>query len=134
MLWPAVAPRSAPRRSAAVDTPLGSWSMMVVQIEKPANMTLAVWFTELRSWFDENNCQPTSFFPSGRVIDKLLFHATFAQNTQARWFASQFTRYAPVIRRAASRERGEILLDENWGGAISDERGASLRLAETEAA
>jgi hypothetical protein len=32
-----------------VDTPLGSRSMMVVQIEKPATMTLAAWFTELRS-------------------------------------------------------------------------------------
>jgi hypothetical protein len=31
--------------------------MMVVQIEKPENITLALWFTELRSWFDDNNCQ-----------------------------------------------------------------------------
>ena len=28
--------------------------MMVVQIEKPGNMSLANWFSELRSWFDQN--------------------------------------------------------------------------------
>jgi len=84
--------------------------MMVVQIEKPTNMTLGAWFTELRSWFDKNNCQPTSFFPSGRVIDKLVFSITFAEKTQARLFASQFTRYAPATRRATSSEEGEILL------------------------
>ena len=35
--------------------------MMVVQIEKPGNITLATWFAERRSWFDQNNCQPTLF-------------------------------------------------------------------------
>jgi hypothetical protein len=96
--------------------------MMVVQIEKPANVALAAWFTELRTWFDKNNCQPTSFFPSGRVIDKLIFNATFVENTQARLFASTFPMYAPAIRRPNSSERSQILLDENWGGSISDER------------
>jgi hypothetical protein len=83
--------------------------MMVVEIEKPANMALAEWFNELRSWFDEHNCEPTSFLPSGRVIDKVVFDATFAQNTQALLFASKFARYAPAIRRATSSELGEIL-------------------------
>jgi hypothetical protein len=108
--------------------------MMVVQIEKPANMTLAVWFTELRSWFDENNCQPTSFFPSGRVIDKLLFDVTFTQNTQARLFASKFGRYAPAIRQATASERCEILLEENSGGTpvIGLERGTPTPLQKVE--
>jgi hypothetical protein len=86
--------------------------MMVVEIEKPAKMTLAVWFNELRSWFDENSCQPTSFLPSERVIDKVVFDATFAQNTQALLFASKFARYAPAILRATSSELSEILPDE----------------------
>jgi hypothetical protein len=96
--------------------------MMVVQIEKPANMTLAEWFTELRSWFDINNCQPASFLPNEGVIDKVAFNVTFSENTQARLFASKFTIYAPSIRRAISSERGEILLNEHWGKPISDER------------
>ena len=95
--------------------------MMVVQIEKPANMTLAEWFTELRSWFDENNCQPSSFLPAGRVIEKLLFNATFLENDQARLFASNFSRYSPTIRRATSSEQREIFLNENGGGPISGE-------------
>jgi len=91
---------------------------MVVEIEKPTNMTLAEWFNELRSWFDEHNCQPTSFLPSGRVIDKVVFDATFAQNTQAQalLFASKFARYAPAMRRATSSELGEILPD---GGSLA---------------
>src|SRR5438132_7709883 len=96
--------------------------MMVVQIEKPANMTLAGWFTELRSWFDQNKCQPASFLPDEGVIDRVTFNVTFGKNTQARLFASKFPMYAPSIRRAISSERGEILLDENWGKPISDER------------
>jgi hypothetical protein len=78
-----------------VDTPFESWFMMVVQIEKPANMTLAAWFTELRSWFDENNCQPVSFVPDGRVIDKLIFNVSFAEDAHARSFASKVTAFAP---------------------------------------
>jgi hypothetical protein len=96
--------------------------MMVVQIEKPANMTLAAWFTELRSWFDENNCQPASFVPAGRVIDKLVFNAIFAEDARAHLFASKFTAYAPATRRATSSERGEILLGENSDALVSDER------------
>jgi hypothetical protein len=95
--------------------------MMVVQIEKPANMALAAWFTELRSWFDENNCQPASFVSAGRVIDKLLFNATFVENTQARLFAANFTRYAPSIRRATSSRRSEIWIYDDLGRMISDE-------------
>jgi hypothetical protein len=82
--------------------------MMVVQIQKPANMTLAAWFAELRSWFDKNEFQPTSFVSSGRLIDTLIFDATFAENTQARLFASNFAKYAPEIRRAISSKRAEI--------------------------
>ena len=78
--------------------------MMVIQIEKPANITLAAWFAELRSWFDENNCQLAFFASAGRVIDKYIFNVTFAENTQAHLFASKFTKYAPSIRRITSLE------------------------------
>jgi hypothetical protein len=88
---------------------------MIVEIEKPANMTLAAWFTELRSWFDKNNCQPASFVPSRRVIDNLIFKVTFAESSQARLFASKFASYAPSIRRANSSERSEILLGQELG-------------------
>ena len=95
---------------------------MAVQIEKPANMALAAWFTELRSWFDINKCQPVSFLPNEGVIDKVAFNVTFSENTHARLFASKFTIYASSIRHVISSERNEILLNENWGNPISDER------------
>jgi hypothetical protein len=82
--------------------------MMVVQIEKPENITLALWFTELRSWFDDNNCQPTLFSEAGRLIDKLLFYITFADNAHARLFVSTFTKYAPSIRHPTSSERASL--------------------------
>ena len=52
--------------------------MVVVQIEKPVNMTLANWFCELRSWFDQNYCQPTLFNQSERVTGKMIFNITFS--------------------------------------------------------
>jgi len=52
--------------------------MLVVQIKKPGNITLANWFNELRSWFDQNNCQPTLFNQSERVTDKSIFDITFS--------------------------------------------------------
>jgi hypothetical protein len=69
--------------------------MMIVQIEKPGNMTLATWFSELRSWFDQNYCQPTLFNQSEGVTDKMIFNITFSDETQARVFSSTFARYAP---------------------------------------
>jgi hypothetical protein len=52
--------------------------MMVVQIEKPGNMSLANWFSELRSWFDQNYCQPTLFNQPEVVTDKMIFNITFS--------------------------------------------------------
>ena len=82
--------------------------MMVVRIEKPENTMLAVWFAELRSWFDDNHCQPTIFSESARKADKLLFNVTFGDNTHARLFASAFTKYATSIRRTTSIERAGL--------------------------
>jgi len=79
--------------------------MMVVRIEKPENTMLAVWFAELRSWFDEKHCEPTIFSESGKKIDKLLFNVTFADNTHARLFVSAFTKYAASIRDTTIIER-----------------------------
>jgi hypothetical protein len=40
--------------------------MVVVRIEKPGNMTLAAWFIELRSWFDNNDVLRYYFPEPGR--------------------------------------------------------------------
>ena len=82
--------------------------MMVVRIEKPENTMLAVWFAELRSWFDENHCEPTIFSESGKKTDKLLFNVTFADNTHARLFVSAFTKYATSIRGTTKIERDSL--------------------------
>ena len=50
------------------------------------------------------------------VHDKVVFDATFAQNTQALLFTSKFAKYAPAIQRATSSELGEILPD---GGSLA---------------
>ena len=103
--------------------------MMVVQLEKPGNVTLAVWFAELRSWFDENNCQPTNFSESGRKIDTLLFNVIFADNTHARLFASAFTKYAPSIRHTTSIERAGLRRNFIVEIPTSEERRSGLDLA-----
>jgi hypothetical protein len=95
--------------------------MMVVQIQKPANMTLAVWFAELRSWLDEHHCAPALFSRSGRIIDNILFDFTFENNVHARLFASAFNKYAPSIRRTIGTERADFLR-ESPERAISEER------------
>jgi hypothetical protein len=74
-------------------------------------MTLAVWFAELRSWFNENNCEPTLFSQSGRIMDKLLFDVTFYDNGYARLFASAFTIYATSTRRTTRIESAGLSRD-----------------------
>ena len=71
--------------------------MVIVEIEKSGDMTLGKWFSELRSWFDHNHCQPTLFNQSERVIDKIIFNIIFSDENQAQLFASTFARYAPSI-------------------------------------
>ena len=93
---------------------------MVVQIEKPANVTLAVWFTELRSWLDSNRCEPALFSPSERIMDNIIFKVTFENDNHARRFASAFKQYAPSIRRTIGTERLD-LLRERQEMADSDE-------------
>src|SRR3954447_3466657 len=91
--------------------PLGSWPMMVVQIEKPANVTLAVWFAELRSWLDSNHCEPALFSPSGRTIDNMIFQYHFENDNHACRFASAFKKYADSIRRTIGTERLDFLCE-----------------------
>jgi hypothetical protein len=95
--------------------------MMVVQIEKPASVTLAVWFTELRSWLDSNRCEPALFSPSGRIMGNILFNITFENDNHARRFASAFKKYAPSIRRTIGTERLDFLR-ETREMAIPEER------------
>ena len=87
---------------------LRSRFMVIVEIEKSGDMTLGKWFSELRSWFDHNHCQPTLFNQSERVMGKVIFNITFSDEAQARLFASTFARYAPSIRRTTSIERADL--------------------------
>lgn len=82
--------------------------MIVVRIEKPGNTTLADWFVELRSWFDNNECTPILFSQAGEVMNRVLFNITFADHAQAQLFASKFSKYGPSIVRSMSGEAGEI--------------------------
>jgi hypothetical protein len=109
--------------------------MMVVQIQKPANMTLAVWFTELRSWLDENHCEPKLFSRSGRIMDTILFDLIFENDSHARLFTANFAKYAPSIRRTFVTERLDFLRRESretpasdeWLAPLSEEEIPSLR-------
>jgi hypothetical protein len=95
--------------------------MMVVQIQKPANMTLAVWFSELRSWLDENQCELGWFSRSGRIMDAAVFDLAFKNDAHARLFASNFKNYASSVRRAFVTERLDFLARESQEGSIADE-------------
>ena len=74
--------------------------MMVVEVEKPADITLADWFAELRLWFDHNDCHPTIFNQAAQVIDGLAFDITFGNDADAQLFACRFSHYAAKIRLA----------------------------------
>jgi hypothetical protein len=96
--------------------------MMVVQIEKPANVTLAVWFAELRSWLDTNHCEPALFSLSGGIMDNILFSITFENDDHARLFTSTFEKYASSIRRTIGTEQLNFLREHRKSG-ISDTAG-----------
>ena len=95
--------------------------MLVVQIEKPANMTLATWFSELRLWLDQHSCEKTSFSQSRRIIDRLTFNVIFQDHTKARLFVANFKRYSPSIRRTIGSERPDLLRRESRGESMPDE-------------
>jgi hypothetical protein len=95
--------------------------MMVVQIQQPANIALAAWFNEVRSWFDKNGCQPALFSPSGRVMGTLIFDVMFENDTNARLFASNFTEYASSIRRTIGAERLDLLRRESRDRTVADD-------------
>jgi hypothetical protein len=82
--------------------------MLLVEIEKPENETLAAWFSELRSWLDLNRCVPTTFARSGRRIDRLIYRISFDDAAKAHAFSEHFARYTPTVRRATPFERDQL--------------------------
>jgi hypothetical protein len=82
--------------------------MLLVEIEKPENETLAAWFSELRHWLDVNRCQPSVFVRSGRRLDRLIYRISFEQAAQAHQFSVAFARYSPTVRRANPFERDQL--------------------------
>ena len=82
--------------------------MLLVEIEKPENETLAAWFSGLRDWLDVNRCQPLSFVQAGRRLDRLIYRISFEEAAQAHKFLQQFARYSPTARRATPYERGQL--------------------------
>lgn len=82
--------------------------MLLVEIEKPESVTLAVWFSEMRDWLDANRCTPSVFMCSGRRIDRLIYRISFDDASQAHRFSVDFARYSPTIRRASPFERDQL--------------------------
>src|SRR5277367_6331892 len=82
--------------------------MLLVEIEKPENLKLAAWFSEMREWLDLHRCAPSAFARSGQRIDRLIYRISFDDATQAQRFMTDFARYSPTIRRASPLERDEL--------------------------
>ncbi len=82
--------------------------MLVVQVEKPENEPLGNWFSEIRTWLDTNNCEPSTFVRTGRRLDRLIYRISFADPAKARQFARRFARYAPLTRRPTLTEREQF--------------------------
>ena len=82
--------------------------MLLVEIEKPENETLAAWFSNLRTWLDVNRCEPAVFANTGRRLDRLIYRISFETAAQAHQFCREFARYAPSIRRATTFERDQL--------------------------
>jgi hypothetical protein len=86
----------------------GKHNMLLVEIEKPENETLAAWFSELRSWLDLNHCEPSVFTLAGRRLDRLIYRISFENASQAQQFAAKFARYTPTTRAATLYERSML--------------------------
>jgi CRISPR/Cas system endoribonuclease Cas6 (RAMP superfamily) len=82
--------------------------MLLVEIEKPENEPLSVWFSTLRAWLDENRCNPTLFARSGRRIDRLIYRISFDDAVLAHQFCQAFKEYEPAVRRATAFERDQL--------------------------
>jgi hypothetical protein len=82
--------------------------VLLVEIEKPENETLASWFSELRDWLDLNRCSPAVFARAGRRVDRLIYRISFDAAAQAHQFSVHFARYSPTIRRATPVERDQL--------------------------
>ena len=82
--------------------------MLLVEIEKPENQTLASWFSELREWLDLNHYEPAVFTRTGRRLDRLIYRISFDKAAQAHQFSQNFARYSPAIRRATPFERDQF--------------------------
>ncbi len=82
--------------------------MLLVEIEKPENETLAAWFSQLRIWLDINRCEPLIFTQAGRRLDRLIYRISFEDIVQAQQFMMAFARYAPTVRRTTSSEREQL--------------------------
>jgi hypothetical protein len=82
--------------------------MLLVEIEKPENERLSAWFSGLREWLDLNRCKPSTFAPSGRRIDRLIYRISFEDAALAHQFSVHFARYSPIVRRATSFERDQL--------------------------
>ncbi len=59
-------------------------------------------------------------------MDKILFNVTFENDNHARLFASNFTKYAPSIRRTIGTERLDFFCRESPEKPNSDERLATF--------
>jgi hypothetical protein len=82
--------------------------MLLVEIEKPENEKLALWFSQLREWLDANHCAPSVFTRSGRRIDRLIYRISFDAAASAHQFSVHFARYSPTVRRATPLERDQL--------------------------
>jgi hypothetical protein len=90
--------------------------MTVVQIEKPEDTKLADWFAELRLWFDNNDCNPILFTEVGEVKNRSGFNIKFADDVQARLFASNFAKYEPTILRLIGGKPSKVKEDLDLAG------------------
>jgi hypothetical protein len=82
--------------------------MLLVEIEKPENETLAAWFSDLRAWLDANHFEPSVFMRAGRRLDRLVYRISFETAADAHLFSRAFSRYAPAVRRATPFERNQL--------------------------
>jgi transposase len=82
--------------------------MLLVDIEKPEGETLAHWFSELRSWLDDNRCEPAMFMQAGRRLDRLIYRVAFESAPVAHKFLRRFAHYSPSLRRATTIERRQL--------------------------
>jgi hypothetical protein len=83
--------------------------MPIVEIEKPADEPLGLWFETLRGWLDRNGCGGVTFARVGQGDDRRVYRLAFRDGAVAEKFSRTFAIYLTGTFEPAADDDPEFL-------------------------